>query len=205
MTKRSCCKFKVDRSLGVNLWGRPKSPVNTRPYGPGQHKKTRGKLNDYCLRLRAKQKLKKYYGNIVERQFRRIFKEALKKRGDTAKYLIDFLERRLDTVTYRLKFAPTMFSARQLINHGHILVNGREINIPSYRLNKQDIVEVKLSSKEIPLIIASKESNEREVPCYLKVNHETGEGLLLYEPEIKDVPFPVQMEPNLVIEFYSQR
>lgn len=206
MTKRARCKFKTDRHLGVNLWGRPKSPINTCPYGPGQHRKphSHSRLNDYSLRLRAKQKLKKYYGNILERQFRQIFEEALSHQGDTAQNLVNLLERRLDTITYRLKFAPTVFSARQLVNHGHILVNNKRVNIPSYRVKEQDIIEVRPSSRTMPLVLASQESSEREVPCYLHVDHKVGRGSLLRRPSLQEIPYPIQMEPKLVVEFYSR-
>jgi len=188
-----------------NLWGRPKSPFNSREYRPGEHGQgRRRKPSDFGTQLTAKQKLKGYYGNITEKQFRRTYDEAVRRRGDTSENLIGLLERRLDAVVYRMKFVPTVFSSRQFINHGHIRVNGIKVNIPSYRVKEGDVVEVKQKSREMPLVLDAVESSEREVPDYIEVDHRQMKGTFLRTPTLADVPYPVQMEPNLVIEFYSR-
>jgi small subunit ribosomal protein S4 len=204
MSKRVSSKYKINRRLGVNLWGRPKSPVNVRDYGPGQHGQRRKKPSDFGLQLMAKQKLKGYYGNISEKQFRKYYKEAVRRRGDTSENLIGILERRLDAVIYRMKYVPTVFSARQFINHGHITVNGIRVNIPSYMVKEGDVVEVREKSRQMPLVLLASESSEREVPEYIEVNHQRMTGTFIRQPKLEDVPYPVQMEPNLVIEFYSR-
>ena len=205
MTKRIQAKYKINRRLGVNLWGRPKSPVNTRDYGPGQHGQRRGrKPSDFGLQLMAKQKLKGYYGNITEKQFRRYYREAAKRKGDTSENLIGLLERRLDAVIYRMKFVPTVFSARQFVNHGHVMVNGKRVNIPSYLVKEGDVVEVREKSRQLPLVLLAIESAERELPDYMNVNHQKMPGTFMQTPKLSDVPYPVTMEPNLVIEFYSR-
>tara|TARA_A100000171_G_scaffold3848_1_gene3152 strand:+ start:1219 stop:1836 length:618 start_codon:yes stop_codon:yes gene_type:complete len=205
MTKRINSKYKIDRRLGVNLWGRPKSPVNARSYRPGQHGQSRvGKISDYGLQLRAKQQLKGYYGNIGEKQFRRLFQEAVRRRGDTGENLIGLLERRLDAVVYRMKLAPTVFASRQLINHGHFMVNGRRVNIASYQLKDGDTVEVRQKSREFVVILEALQSQEREVPDYIEVDAKGMKGTYLRNPSLSDVPYPVQMEPHLVVEYYSR-
>ena len=204
MTKRIRSKHKIDRRLRVNLWGRPRSPFNRREYGPGVHGQRRRKSSDFGLQLAAKQKLKGYYGNITEKQFRRYYTEADRRRGDTSETLIGLLERRLDAVIYRMKFVPTVFAARQFVNHGHILVNGKRVNIPSYRVREGDIIEIKEKSRQLPLVLDAVESPERDVPDYVEVDHNRMRGSFLREPLLADVPYPVQMEPNLVIEFYSR-
>lgn len=205
MSKRLETKYKINRRLGLNLWGRPKSPVNVRSYGPGQHGQSgRKKPTDYGVQLIAKQKLKGYYGNIGERQFRRLFEKAAAARGDTGENLIGLLERRLDTVVYRLGFVPTVFAARQFVSHGHIRVNGRRINIPSYHVQEGDVVELKEKSRELPIVLESMKSGEREVPTYIESDSKSMKGKFLRVPTLSDVPYPVQMEPNLVIEFYSR-
>ena len=204
MTKRIQSKYKIDRRLRVNLWGRPKSSFNKKEYGPGEHGQNGGKPSEYRIQLMEKQKLKGYYGNITEKQFRRTFKEAVRLRGDTAQKLIGLLEGRLDAAIYRLKFAPTVFAARQLVNHGHILVNGKKVNIPSFLLKESDIVEVKASSQQIPVVMEGLSSAEREVPEYWKLDGKGYKGTLLKRPLLEDVPYPVIMNPNLVVEFYSR-
>jgi small subunit ribosomal protein S4 len=203
MSKRIRAKHKIDRRLKVNLWGRPKSPFNKREYGPGQHGQRRRKPSDYGTQLEAKQKLKGYYGNITERQFRRIYDEANRRRGNTEENLIELLERRLDAVVYRMKFVPTVFAARQFVNHGHILVNGKRVNIASARVSDGDVIEIKEKSRELPLVLSAVDSPEREIPDYLEVNHDQMRGTFVRGPKLADVPYPVQMEPNLVVEFYS--
>ena len=205
MTKRLASKHKVDRRLRVNLWGRPKSPFNSRNYPPGQHGKTKkGKLSDYGTQLEAKQKMKFYYGNINERQFRNVYRKAIQKKGNTTENLVGFLERRLDTVAYRAKFATTVFSARQLINHGHIKVNGKKVNIPSYLVKAEDTIEIKDKSKDIVTIVGALVSKEREVPDYIQMDEKNKKATLIRIPKFSEVPYPVIMEPNLVIEYYSR-
>jgi small subunit ribosomal protein S4 len=205
MTKRLKSKHKVDRRLKVNLWGRPKSPFNTRAYQPGQHGQARkGKPTDYGIQLNAKQKLKSYYGNINERQFRNIYRKALSKRGDTTENLVALLESRLDTIIYRGKFAPTVFSARQLINHGHIRVNKKKVNISSYLVKESDVVEVKEKSKKLNIIEGSLSNKERDIPEYIQVDNKNKSVKLVRIPKFAEVPYPVIMEPSLVIEYYSR-
>ena len=204
MSRREGSKFKINRRLGVNLWGRAKSPLNRRDYGPGQHGQRRKKPSDFGTQLMAKQKLKGYYGNIGERQFRRLFAEASRRRGDTSENLIGLLERRLDAVVYRMKFAMTPFAARQFIHHGHILVNGKRVNISSYSVKDNDTIEVREKAKQMAVIIEATASTERDVPDYLEVDHAKLRGKFLRAPKLADVPYPVTMEPNLVVEFYSR-
>jgi small subunit ribosomal protein S4 len=204
MSKRVGSKYKINRRLGVNLWGRSKSPLNRRDYGPGQHGQRRKKPSDFGTQLMAKQKLKGYYANIGERQFRRLYEEASRRRGDTGENLIELLERRLDAVIYRMKFAPTPFSARQLVNHGHIRVNGRRVNIASYLVKDGDLIEVKDKSKQLAIVLEAAKSTERDVPDYLQVDHDKMKGSFVRAPKLADVPYPVSMEPNLVVEFYSR-
>ncbi|MCW5698755.1 MAG: 30S ribosomal protein S4 [Rhodospirillales bacterium] len=204
MSKRIEAKYKINRRLGVNLWGRPKSPLNKRDYGPGQHGQRRRKPTDFGEQLMAKQKLKGYYGNISERQFRRYYSEAVRRKGDTSENLIGLLERRLDAAVYRMRFVPTVFAARQFVNHGHIKVNGRRVNIPSYLLKDGDVVEVKENSREIIMVLEAIESPERELPDYVSVDYNKMRGTFVRAPKLSDVPYPVQMEPHLVIEYYSR-
>ena len=205
MSRRQNAKYKIDRRLGENIWGRPKSPVNRREYGPGQHgQRRRSKLSDFGTQLQAKQKLKGHYGNITEKQFRRIYDEAVRRRGDTGENLVGLLERRLDAVVYRSKFVPTVFAARQFINHGHVTVNGQRVNISSYRVREGDIVEVKEKSRQMPLVLEAAQSPERDTPDYLEVDLDKMKATFVRVPKLTDVPYPVHMEPNLVIEFYSR-
>ena len=205
MTKRLNSKHKVDRRLKVNLWGRPKSPFNTRAYGPGQHGQSRqGKPSDYGIQLQAKQKLKAYYGNINERQFRNIYKKASMLRGDTSENLIGLLERRLDAVIYRAKFSTTIFSARQLINHGHVKVNGKKVNISSYSVKEEDTIEIKDKSKQLAIIDIALASKERETPEYIQMDEKNKKVKFVRVPKFEEVPYPIVMEPNLVIEYYSR-
>lgn len=204
MTKRITTKYKIDRRLGVNLWGRSKSPYNVRNYGPGQHGKQRSKLSDYGVQLHAKQMLRGYYGNIGEKQFRKVYQEAIRLRGDTSENMVELLERRLDAVVYRLKFAPTVFASRQMVNHGHILVNGKKVDIPSYRLKDGDEISVTEKMKDNVNLITAIELAERDVPEYIEVDHKGMKGKFIRGPKLSDVPYPVHMEPNLVVEFYSR-
>ena len=205
MTKRLNSKHKVDRRLKVNLWGRPKSPFNARAYPPGQHGQSKSsKPSDYGVQLHAKQKLKSYYGNINERQFRNIYRKALSKRGDTTENLIGFLERRLDTLIYRCKFAPTVFAARQIINHGHIKVNKKKVNVSSYLVKETDTIEVREKSKKLNIIDGSLQSKERDVPGYIQLDEKNKSVKLVRIPKFSEVPYPVIMEPSLVIEYYSR-
>ncbi len=205
MTKRTSAKYKIDRRMGENIWGRPKSPVNRREYGPGQHgQNRRGKLSDFGLQLRAKQKLKGYYGDLTEKQFRRIYAEAERVKGDTGENLIGLLERRLDAIVYRAKFVPTVFAARQFVNHGHVLVNGKRVNIPSYRVKVGDVVEVRDRSKQMALVLEATQLAERDVPDYIEADHHKMTATFNRIPTLADVPYAVQMEPNLVVEFYAK-
>ena len=206
MTKRITAKHKIDRRLGCNLWGRPKSPFNKRPSRPGQHGASgmRRKLSDYGNQLFAKQKLRFYYGDLTEKQFRRIYDKASNIKGDTSQILIELLERRLDAIVYRMKFVPTIFAARQLVNHGHVKVNGKRVNIPSYTVKDDDEISLKDQSKEIAIIQEAIVSQEREIPEYLEVDIKELKGRFLRAPLMHDVPYPVTMEPNLVIEYYSR-
>ena len=205
MTKRIQAKHKIDRRLGQNIWGRPKSPVNRREYGPGQHgQRRKGKLSDFGTQLRAKQKLKGYYGNISEKQFRGYYHEALRLKGDSGENLIGLLERRLDAVVYRAKFVATVFAARQFVNHGHVRVNGRRVNISSYQVKVGDVIEVKDASKQLAIVLESNQLAERETPDYMEVDHKKMTAKFTRVPGLTEVPYPVQMEPSLVIEFYSR-
>ena len=205
MTKRMESKYKIDRRMGQNIWGRPKSPINKREYGPGQHgQRRKGKLSDYGVQLRAKQKLKGYYANMSERHFHGIYDEARRLKGDTGAHMIGLLERRLDAVIYRAKFVPTVFAARQFISHGHIKVNGKRVNIASYRVKVGDVVEVKEKSKQMALVLESQALAERDVPDYIDVDGAKLTAKLTRIPVITDVPYAVQMEPHLVVEYYSR-
>jgi small subunit ribosomal protein S4 len=204
MTKRVEAKTKICRRLGVNLWGRAKNPIVKRDYGPGEHGQKRRKPSGYGLQLAAKQKLKGYYGNMTERQFRRMYQEAISRRGDTAENLVGLLERRLDMVVYRLNFVPTVFAARQFINHGHVQVNGRRVDIPSYLCRDGDVIEVREKSRNLGLVLESVQQPERDVPDYLSIDYRALKGTFVRAPKLADVPYPVQMEPNLVVEYYSR-
>jgi small subunit ribosomal protein S4 len=205
MTKRAEAKYKIDRRLGQNIWGRPKSPVNRREYGPGQHgQRRKGKMSDFGTQLRAKQKLKGYYGNISEKQFRRYYHEALRLKGDSGENLIGLLERRLDAVVYRAKFVATPFAARQFVNHGHIRVNGKRVNIASYQVKPGDVIEVKDASKQLAIVLEASQLAERDVPEYIEVDHTKMTAKFARTPTLAEVPYAVQMEPNLVVEFYSR-
>lgn len=205
MTKRVQAKHKIDRRLGENIWGRPKSPLNKRESRPGQHGERRvGKTSDFGQQLKAKQKLKGYYGSISERQFHKIYTEATRLKGSTSEHLIGLLERRLDALVYRAKFVPTVFAARQFVSHGHVTVNGRRVTIPSYRLRVGDVVEVREKGKQLPLVLEAIKSAERDVPDYVEADHSKMTAKLSRVPALSDVPYPVTMEPNLVVEFYSR-
>jgi len=205
VTKRTSAKYKIDRRMGENIWGRPKSPVNKREYGPGQHgQRRKNKLSDFGTQLRAKQKLKGYYGDLTEKQFRKIFAEAERVKGDTGEMLVGLLERRLDAVVYRAKLVPTIFAARQFVNHGHVTVNGQRVNIASYRVKEGDLIEVRQKSKQMALVLEAVALTERDVPDYMEVDHSKMTVKFVRTPGLGDVPYPVQMEPNLVVEFYAK-
>jgi small subunit ribosomal protein S4 len=204
MSRRHSAKYKIDRRVGENIWGRPKSPFNKRPNKPGQHgPNRRGKVSDYGLQLMAKQKLKFYYGDITEKQFRRTFDEASRRRGNTAELLIGLLEARLDAFVYRSKFVPTIFAARQFVNHGHVLVNGVKTNIGSYRLQPGDTVQIREKSRNMALVLEALGSPERDIPDYIEVEPKSMTATFIRMPELSDVPYPVQMEPAQVVEYYS--
>ena len=205
MTKRTSAKYKIDRRMGENIWGRPKSPFNKRDYGPGQHgQRRKNKLSDFGTQLRAKQKLKGYYGDMTEKQFRKIYAEADRMKGDTSENLIGLLERRLDAVVYRAKFVPTIFAARQFVNHGHVSVNGKRVNIASYKVGEGDTIEVRSKAKQMALVLEAIGSPERDLPEYLAVDHNKLTAQFVRTPALSDVPYPVMMEPNLVVEYYAK-
>ena len=204
MSKRHSAKYKIDRRMGENIWGRPKSPINQRSYGPGQHgQRRKSKVSDFGLQLRAKQKLKGYYGNLTEKQFSRTYTEASRRKGNTSENLIALLESRLDAIVYRAKFVPTVFAARQFVNHGHVLVNGKRVNIASYRVKAGDVVQVRERSRNMALVLEAIQSGERDTPDYLEVDGKGMSAKYVRMPELSEVPYPVKMEPNLVIEFYA--
>jgi small subunit ribosomal protein S4 len=204
MSKRHSAKYKIDRRMGENIWGRPKSPVNQRSYGPGQHgQRRKQKVSDFGLQLRAKQKLKGYYGNLTEKQFARTYEEAARRKGNTSENLIGLLESRLDAIVYRAKFVPTPFAARQFVNHGHVLVNGKRVNIASYRVKPGDVVSVRERSKNMALVLEALQSGERDTPDYIEMDVKGMTAKYIRLPEFSEVPYPVKMEPNLVIEFYA--
>ena len=203
MTKRAESKYKINRRLGINLWGRPKSPVNKREYGPGQHGQRRKKPTDFGTQLMAKQKLKGYYGNLTEKQFSRTYDHAARRKGNTSENLIALLESRLDAIVYRAKFTPTVFSARQFVNHGHVTVNGKRVNIPSYRVKAGDVVQVRERSRNMALVLEALQLAERDIPDYVEVDPKAMTAKYIRAPELAEVPYPVKMEPNLVIEFYA--
>ena len=204
MSKRINAKYKIERRLGTSLWGRAKSPFNKREYGPGQHGQNRGKPTDYGVQLRAKQRLKGYYGNVSEKQLRKYYAEAIRRKGDSSENLVGILESRLDAVVYRMKFVPTVFAARQFVNHGHILVNGKKVNIPSYLVKVGDVIEVNGKAKEMALVVEAMASAERNVPDYITVDEKNMSGTMTRVPVLADIPYACQMEPNLVVEFYSR-
>ena len=205
MTKRQSAKHKIDRRMGENIWGRPKSPVNKREYGPGQHgQRRKGKMSDFGVQLKAKQKLKGYYANISERQFSKVYEEASRMKGDTSENLIGLLERRLDAIVYRAKFVPTMFAARQFVSHGHVKVNGRRVTIASMRIKAGDSLELTAKSTELAVVLEAVQLAERDVPDYVEVDHKAMTAKLVRVPALADVPYPVQMEPHFVVEYYSR-
>ena len=204
MSKRNSAKYKLDRRMGENIFGRPKSPVNRREYGPGQHgQRRKGKMSDFGIQLRAKQKLKGYYGDVTEKQFKRAYSDAARMKGDTGQNLIGLLERRLDAVVYRAKFAPTIWAARQLVNHGHVRVNGKKLNIASAKVDVGDVVELGPKAQEMALVIEAQGLAERDIPEYI-VQDGTAKIVFNRVPTLDEVPYPVRMEPNLVVEFYSR-
>ncbi len=204
MSKRHSAKYKIDRRMGENIWGRPKSPINSRSYGPGQHgQRRKSKVSDFGLQLRAKQKLKGYYGNLTEKQFSGIYQEAARRKGNTSENLISLLESRLDAIVYRAKFVPTPFAARQFVNHGHVMVNGKRVNIPSFRVKVGDVVQVRERSRNMALVLEALQLVERDTPDYVEVDAKAMTAKYLRMPELAEVPYPVKMEPNLVVEFYA--
>jgi small subunit ribosomal protein S4 len=204
MSKRLSAKYKIDRRMGENIWGRPKSPINQRAYGPGQHgQRRKSKVSDFGLQLRAKQKLKGYYGNLTEKQFSRTYQEAARRKGNSSENLIALLESRLDAIVYRAKFTPTVFSARQFVNHGHVLVNGKRVNIASYRVSPGDVVQVRERSRNMALVLEALQLSERDIPDYIEVDPKAMTAKFIRRPELAEVPYAVKMEPNLVVEFYA--
>jgi small subunit ribosomal protein S4 len=204
MSRRHSAKYKIDRRVGENIWGRAKSPFNKRNYKPGQHgQNRRNKVSDFGMQLMAKQKLKAYYGDITEKQFAKTYVEAARMKGNSAENLIGLLESRLDAVVYRAKFVPTVFAARQFINHGHVMVNGRRCNIGSARLKPGDVVQVREKSRNLALVLEALGSPERDIPDYVEVDPKAMTATYKRVPALADVPYPVKMEPAQVVEFYS--
>lgn len=204
MSRRHSAKYKIDRRVGENIWGRAKSPFNKRNYKPGQHgQNRRNKVSDFGMQLMAKQKLKAYYGDITEKQFAKTYVEAARMKGNSAENLIGLLESRLDAVVYRAKFVPTVFAARQFINHGHVMVNGRRCNIGSARLKPGDVVQVREKSRNLALVLEALGSPERDIPEYVEVDPKAMTATYKRVPSLADVPYPVKMEPAQVVEFYS--
>ena len=205
MTKRIDSKYKISRRLGVALWGNAKDPYNKRGYAPGQHGQAkRKKTSDYGTQLREKQKLRGYYGNITERQFRNIYHEASRLKGDTGENLIGILESRLDTVVYRMGLVASPFAARQFVNHGHVRVNGKKVNIPSYQVKENDVIEVKEKSKQLAVVLEMIQNPERSVPDYIEFDNKELKAKYIRKPKLAEVPYPVVMQPNFVIEYYSR-
>jgi small subunit ribosomal protein S4 len=206
MTKRLSTKHKISRRFGVNLWGRDNDPSEKRNFIPGQHGPSIGRrvMSDFGKQLAAKQILKGYYGNVSEKQFRNMYKEAIQKKGDSSENFIGLLESRLDVIVYRMNLVPTIFAARQFVNHKHVTVNGKTVNIPSYRVSAGDVVEVRESSKQIPIVIEATEAMSRTVPDYMEVDGKARKGKFVRKPLMSEVPFPFKAEVNLVIEFYSR-
>jgi len=206
MSKRNNVKHKISRRYGLNLWGRANDPSEKRNFIPGQHGPSIGRrvVSDFGKQLQAKQILKGYYGNVSEKQFRNIYREAVAKKGDTGENFVGMLESRLDVIIYRMNFVPTIFAARQFVNHKHITVNGKTVNIPSYRVVAGDVIEVKEASKQIPVVIEATEGAERLIPDYMEVDLKARKGKFIRVPLIAETPFPVKMEVNLVVEFYSR-
>lgn len=205
MSKRQNSKYKIDRRQGINLWGRPKSPFNKRQYSPGEHGPTRPrKVSDYGKQLFAKQRLRVYYGNISEKRFKKYYETAFNQKGDTSENLIGLLECRLDAVLYRAKFASTVYAARQLINHGHVQVNGEKVDIPSYNLKPSDEISLKSKAQKIPMVMEAIALPERDVPEYIEVDFKNFNAKFLKIPEFSEVPYPTEQEPNLVVEYYSR-
>lgn len=196
-------KKKKERQLGV-IWGAPNSSVAKREYAPGQHGQRKKKPTDYGEQLSAKQKLKTYYGNVSEKQFHKYYVEAIRRSGDAAENLVGLLESRLDNIVYKAKFVPTIFAARQFVNHGHVTVNGKKVNIPSYALKAGDVVEVRTKSKQLPMVIAALESASRDVPAYVELDAKKMVAKYAFVPKFEDVPYASLMQPNMVIEFYSR-
>ena len=204
MSKRHSVKYKISRRLGESLWGRAKDPVNRRAYRPGQHGQAKKKVSDFGSQLLAKQKLRGYYGNLTEKQFSKVYKEAIRQKGDTSENLVGLLERRLDAVIYRMCVVPTVFASRQIVNHGHVKVNGKRVNIPSYLVKAGDVIELKDKSKQMLLVLESLQSPERDVPDYLDMDVKEVKATFVRVPKLAEIPYPVKMEPNLVVEFYSR-
>jgi small subunit ribosomal protein S4 len=205
VSKRKNRKYGISRRLGMNLWGRTKDPVNSKNFPPGQHGNMGyKKLTDYGIQLSEKQKLKKYYGDVGEKQFRATYEEAARRKGDTGENMIGLLESRLDAIVYRANFVPTVWSARQLVNHGHVTVDGKRVTIPSYRAKPGQVIEVIEKSRQMTLIVEAVQSKERPIPDYIGVDSDKLKIIYSRIPCLADVPFPVIMRPQLVVEFYSR-
>ncbi|MDD2840283.1 MAG: 30S ribosomal protein S4 [Rickettsiales bacterium] len=203
MTKRINAKKKISRSLGVNLWGRANDTFVKRNYRPGQHGTAPKRDTNHSIHLRAKQKVRKYY-DIKESQFRTIFDNAKRLKGNTEEIFAGLLESRLASIVYRANFAPTVYAARQLVNHKHILVNGKPINIASYQVKVGDVISLSEGAKKITLINEALEHMERDIPTYLELNANEKTVKFLNKPAFSDIPYPFDAEFNMIVEFYSR-
>lgn len=204
MTKRKQSRHRDSRRLGVNLWG-GKSSVEKRNYPPGMHgTKGYGRSTDYGVQMKAKQQLKKYYGDVTEKQFHGIYKKSVRLKGNTESNLIGLLESRLDAIVYRAGFVPTIFAARQFVNHYHVLVDGHPVNIPSYSVKEGSVVTVQENSRTIAMVSESVKLSEGKAPNYIEISDNGYSAKFVKQPELSEVPYPVNMQPRLVIEYYSR-
>jgi small subunit ribosomal protein S4 len=205
MTKRIGAKKKVSRKLGASLWGQAKDPYIKRNYKPGQHgASSRGRVSDYGTQLRAKQRMKFYYGNISEKQFFNSFTLASKSKGDVSENFVALLESRLDAIVYRANFVPTVFAARQFVSHKHVSVNGKTVNIPSYKVKVGDVVQVREKSRKLAIVIEAIQKMERDIPSYMQLDKDNLSVRFVTKPSFAEIPYPVEMQPHLITEFYSR-
>ncbi len=205
MTKRVNAKKKFSRKLGGSLWGQAKDPYLKRNYKPGQHgASSKGRVSDYGTQLKAKQRMKFYYGNISEKQFFNTFSLAEKSKGDVSENFVGLLESRLDVIVYRANFVPTVFAARQFVSHKHVTVNGKIVNIASYRAKIGDVVQVREKSRTLALVIDAQQKMERDIPSYMMLDKDNLSAKLTEKPTFAEVPYPIEMQPHFITEFYSR-
>ena len=195
-------KHKLCRRLGECIWGNPRCPSINRPFAPGQHGQSRRrKRSVYGMQLLQKQKIRTHYG-LMERQMRKVFAEAKRMGGVTGSNLMMLLESRLDCVVYRLGFANTVPAARQLVTHGHIVVDGKAVNIPSFRVKPGMVVGVREKSRKVPMIANGVESPRTMMPEYLERPEKAFEGKMVSLPNSETIPF--KADTQAVIGFYSR-